>query len=114
MSSSKTSGIDLQDAYDLEFKRKPKAPSPEPLITPSPTIERTPAKHDRIVVCEHGHLYTTTWVPLISFKAVRLGNQRYQKCPIGQHWSLTERVDERSLTPEQREEAAAHHDWHIW
>ncbi|KAF3914134.1 hypothetical protein AA313_de0207732 [Arthrobotrys entomopaga] len=110
-----TSGMTLQDEYKSEFRvnrdKHVKPPTSPPHIIAPPT---TPPKHDRIVVCDRGHLYTTTWIPLISFKAIRLGNQRYQKCPIGQHWSMTERVDEGTLSPEEREEARAHHDVNIW
>ena len=62
------------------------------------------------VRCERGHLYTTLWVPLASIKGVRLGRRRYQRCPVGAHWSWTERVDPAGLSSAERAEAAAHHD----
>jgi hypothetical protein len=40
-------------------------------------------RFDAIVRCSKGHLFTTIWVPLASFKAVRLGSRRYQRCPGG-------------------------------
>lgn len=66
-----------------------------------------------IVRCRLGHLFTTMWIPLASFKAVRLGPWRYQYCPVGKHWSLVRPVNEAELTPEQREQAASVHDVRI-
>ena len=74
------------------------------------SVNNPPGNYDRVVRCSEGHLYTTIWVPLISFKAVRLGSQRYQHCPVGQHWSLVERVNEAELTTPDLEQARQHHD----
>ena len=63
------------------------------------------SRWDRIVVCGQGHYYHTLWWPLGSFKAVRLGNRRYQRCPVGRHWSMSRGVDPDTLTPEPRREA---------
>ena len=65
-------------------------------------------RFDQIVRCKAGHLFTTTWVPFASFKAVRLGNRRYQFCPIGRHWSLIQKVDASSLSDDDRRDAARH------
>ncbi|CAB4872917.1 unannotated protein [freshwater metagenome] len=46
-------------------------------------------RYDVIVECGDGHRYTTYWVPAASFKAVRLGTTRYQRCPVGRHWVRT-------------------------
>jgi hypothetical protein len=70
-------------------------------------------RFDRPVRCSRGHLYTSIWIPLGSIKAVRLGRTRYQRCPVGRHWAATERLDPATLTPEQREQAAATHDLRI-
>lgn len=66
-----------------------------------------------IVRCRRGHLFTTVWVPLASFKAIRLGPWRYQHCPVGRHWSLVRPVRENDLTPEQRQQAEAVRDIRI-
>ena len=66
-----------------------------------------------VVQCSQGHLYTTVWIPLVSFKAIRLWNSRWQRCPVGRHWSMTQRVDIETLTPEKRAQAAACHDGKI-
>ena len=66
-----------------------------------------------IVRCSAGHLFTSTWVPLASFKAVRLGPKRFQRCPVGRHWAMIQRVDPAGLSPEELAEAAAHHDAHL-
>ena len=68
---------------------------------------------ERIVRCRAGHLFTTTLVPGMSFKAVRLWNVRFERCPVGRHWSIVERVDESTLSPEELAEARAHHDVRI-
>lgn len=63
-----------------------------------------------IVCCRQGHLFTTIWIPLISFKAVRLGSMRYQYCPVGQHWAFVDIVNPSDLTEEERQFAADHPD----
>lgn len=63
-----------------------------------------------IVRCRQGHIFTTIWVPGASFKAVRLGTARWQRCPVGKHWSLVTPVKDSDLTDEDRENAAQHHD----
>jgi hypothetical protein len=70
-------------------------------------------RFERPVRCSRGHLYTSIWIPLGSLKAVRLGVRRYQRCPVGRHWALSERVDPATLTPAEREQAAATHDLRI-
>jgi hypothetical protein len=63
-------------------------------------------RFDRPVRCRAGHVFTTIWVPLGSLKAVRLGPRRYQRCPVGRHWSMVERL--APGTPEAEEAAAVH------
>ena len=63
-----------------------------------------------IARCSAGHLFTSTWVPLASFKAVRLGRKRYQRCPVGRHWAMIEKVDPATLSPAELAEAAEQHD----
>jgi hypothetical protein len=66
-----------------------------------------------IARCSAGHLFTSTWVPLGSLKAVRLGRKRYQRCPVGRHWTMIERVDPATLTTAELAEAARYHDLRI-
>jgi hypothetical protein len=66
-----------------------------------------------IARCSAGHLFTSTWIPLGSFKAVRLGSKRFQRCPVGKHWAVIVRVDPGTLTPAELAEAAQHHDARI-
>lgn len=58
-----------------------------------------------IVRCRQGHLFTTVWVPGVSFKAVRLGWWRFQHCPVGDHWTLVSPVRESDLTEDQQRAA---------
>jgi hypothetical protein len=59
-----------------------------------------------IVRCGQGGFFETKWVPLVSFRAVRLGSRRFQRCPVHGRWELIERVDPATLTPEERAEAS--------
>jgi len=66
-----------------------------------------------IVRCAKGHLFTTIWIPGVSFKAIRLGSDRFQWCPVGRHWTTVTRVPESELTQEDVERAHEHHDIRI-
>lgn len=68
---------------------------------------------ETIVRCRAGHLYTTIWIPGASLKAVRLGMVRWQRCPVGKHWTLVSPVNEADLTDADRELAALSHDVRI-
>jgi hypothetical protein len=68
---------------------------------------------ERIVRCRSGHLFSTTLVPGMSFKAVRLWNVRFERCPIGHHWTLVRPVDESTLSSDELAAARAHHDIRI-
>jgi hypothetical protein len=63
-----------------------------------------------VVLCSGGTHYETVWVPLVSLKAVRLGNRRFQRCPVHGKWELVRRLREDELTPEIRRAAAQHRD----
>ncbi|MBO0694283.1 MAG: hypothetical protein J2P58_15365, partial [Acidimicrobiaceae bacterium] len=61
-----------------------------------------------VVRCRQGHLFTMLWVPGVKFKSLDLGIARFQRCPVGRHWSLVVPVRDRDLTDAQRREAQAH------
>ena len=63
-----------------------------------------------VVRCRHGHLFTTIWIPGASLKAVRLGWARFQRCPVGKHWSLVTPVNVAKLSEEEREFAVSRRD----
>lgn len=63
-----------------------------------------------IVRCRDGHLFTTLWIPGASLKALRLGWYRFQRCPVGNHWTLVKPVKDTDLTAEEREAAEQIHD----
>jgi len=66
-----------------------------------------------VVRCRDGHLFTTIWVPGASFKSLRLGWWRFQRCPVGRHWSLVTPVRESELTEAERQLAREHEDVRI-
>ena len=63
-----------------------------------------------VVRCRQGHLFTTTWIPMISVKAVRLGPVRLQYCPVGRHWAFVTMVRDSDLTDSQRRMAEHFND----
>ena len=65
---------------------------------------------DVIVRCRDGHLFMTTWIPMMSIKAIRLGWFRLQYCPVGDHLTLVVLVRDSDLTNEERRIAARYHD----
>jgi len=66
--------------------------------------------HDVIVRCRDGHLFMTTWIPMMSLKAIRLGLVRIQRCPVGDHVTAVRLMRDEDLTSAQRLEAGRHHD----
>jgi hypothetical protein len=68
---------------------------------------------DVVVRCRKGHLFTTIWVPGVSFKSLRLGWWRFQRCPVGRHWELVTPVRRADLTPDEQRSAAESTDIRI-
>ena len=66
-----------------------------------------------VVRCRGGHLFTTIWIPGASLKSVRLGWWRFQRCPVGNHWSLVTPVRVSELSEEELQVAAQHRDVRI-
>lgn len=66
-----------------------------------------------IVRCHEGHLFTTIWIPGASLKSLRLGAWRFQRCPVGHHWTLVKLVRESDLSGRERRTAHAHKDIRI-
>jgi hypothetical protein len=58
-----------------------------------------------VVRCRDDHLFTTIWIPGASFKSLRLGWWRYQRCPVGNHWSIVTPVKESDLTDDEKRRA---------
>ena len=69
-----------------------------------------PAGGTVVVRCNQGHLFTTIWIPLASFKAIRLGWVRLQRCPVGDHLAFVVPVRPEDLTEEERRIAAQNRD----
>lgn len=65
---------------------------------------------DVIVRCSEGHLFTTIWIPGVSLKAIRLGWLRFQRCPVGDHWSFVVPMRDDDLTDAERFIAAQYRD----
>jgi hypothetical protein len=76
-------------------------------------VRQGQAGSDVIVRCSKGHLFATIWIPGVSFKAIRLGTDRAQWCPVGRHWTTVSRVRESDLTQEDIETAHECHDIRI-
>jgi len=68
---------------------------------------------DVVVRCRQGHLYTTIWLPGGSLKSVRFGFWRFQRCPVGRHWSIVTPVREADLTAQETRTAREHRDIRI-
>lgn len=69
-----------------------------------------PPAGDVIVQCRAGHRFTTWWIPGASLKAVRLGLVRFQRCPVGAHWSIVKPVRAASLSEADLAAARGVHD----
>lgn len=63
-----------------------------------------------VVRCRQGHLFTTVWLPGASLKALRLGWWRFQRCPVGSHWSVVTPVRESDLSRRERRMAREQKD----
>jgi hypothetical protein len=63
-----------------------------------------------VVRCNQGHLFMTIWIPFASFKAIRLGWVRIQRCPVGNHWAFVTPVRDSDLTDSERRMAEQFHD----
>jgi hypothetical protein len=66
-----------------------------------------------VVRCRRGHLYTTIWIPGASLKSARLGWWRFQRCPVGNHWSFVTPVRDADLSEEQKRAARENTDIRI-
>lgn len=66
-----------------------------------------------VVRCRKGHLFTTIWIPGVKLKEIDLLVARFQRCPVGAHWSLVVPVREASLTDAERQFAREHRDIRI-
>jgi len=55
-----------------------------------------------IVRCMRGALFETVWIPLVSFKAIRLGPLRIQRCPVHRRVEVVQLVDQATLSDAAR------------
>jgi hypothetical protein len=67
-------------------------------------------RFERPVRCREGHVFTTIWIPGGSLKAVRMGRWRWQRCPVGGHWTWVRRIDRSSASRIELCAARAKHD----
>jgi hypothetical protein len=63
-----------------------------------------------VVRCLRGHLFTTIWIPGVSFKSLRIGWWRVQRCPVGKHWSIVTPVKESALSDAEKQLATVYKD----
>lgn len=66
-----------------------------------------------IARCSEGHLFSTIWIPLVSFKAIRMGSDRWQKCPLCRKFRRVSLVDKDSLSSSETEQANSVQDSRI-
>jgi hypothetical protein len=66
-----------------------------------------------VVRCQKGHLFTTIWIPGASLKSLRFGWWRFQRCPVGNHWSLVTPVRESDLNENEQRIARENRDIRI-
>jgi hypothetical protein len=66
-----------------------------------------------VVRCRQGHLSTTLWIPGVKLKGLDFGLARWQRCPVGRHWSLVTPVRDSDVAEEELAFARAHHDFPI-
>jgi hypothetical protein len=69
-----------------------------------------PIAGNLVVRCRRGHLFTTIWIPGASLKAIRLGWWRFQRCPVGGHWSIVTPVRRSELSEDERRAARGRRD----
>jgi len=72
-----------------------------------------PTGRNVVVRCQRGHLFTTIWIPGASLKSLRLLWWRYQRCPVGNHWSVVTPVRPSDLSGRQKRAAAKARDVRI-
>jgi hypothetical protein len=63
-----------------------------------------------VVRCHAGHLFTTIWILGVSLKSLRFLWWRFQRCPVGKHWSIVTPVKESELTADEKRTASEHKD----
>ena len=61
-----------------------------------------------IARCPDGHLFETPYIPTVSFKSIRLGPERFQRCPVGKHWAKVSFVPAGHLSDAEVTEARRH------
>jgi len=61
-----------------------------------------PMGTDVVVRCRRGHLFSTIWLPGVSFKSVRLLWRRVQRCPVGGHWTIVTPVGDTAISADER------------
>jgi hypothetical protein len=66
-----------------------------------------------VVRCRDGHYFTTIWIPGASLKSIRLGWARFQRCPVGEHWTLVTPARDIDLSAVERQQAQQHRDLRI-
>lgn len=63
---------------------------------------------ERILRCKDGHLFVSSETSRL-FGSVHLGTSRLMRCPVDGAFVKATNVPEKSLTPEQLQEARQHH-----
>jgi hypothetical protein len=69
-----------------------------------------PMGTDVVVRCRRGHLFSTIWLPGVSFKSLRLIWWRGQRCPVGGHWTIVTPVRRGELSDAELSDAREQKD----
>ncbi len=62
----------------------------------------------RVMRCKQGHLFETPFLPLVSLKAVKLPQGRFQRCPVDGRWGICELQFTADLSEDELEQARQH------
>jgi hypothetical protein len=104
-------------AYSEEMKTSPKSRRRWPFLVAAILAEPIAMKlrgyrlgGNLVVRCRRGHLFTTLWLPGASLKSLRFAWWRFQRCPVGKHWSIITPVKDSELTDDEKRIAARRRD----
>jgi hypothetical protein len=110
----------VAQAYSGEMKISPRSTRRWPFLVAAMLAEPIAMKlrgyrigGNLVVRCRKGHLFTTLWLPGASLKSLRFAWWRFQRCPVGKHWSIITPVKDSDLTRDEKRIASERRDVRI-